>query len=216
MTDKPAKRQRRQHLKNVRQVSKQGRIITRRQPNAQAATISGGNILVSLGLVVTSVIMLLFLASVVMQYVGNSTGSSDDPAPAASADNAAAIPLVERSTVEVRVLNGCGIPGVSRQMTNRLRDLGFDVVIADNADNFDYANTLVVDHTDRPEVGQTVARALGCSQLSAMHDEMALAHVTVILGRDWASFLEQTDSLAAGKPGLMNRLNGKVKHLLED
>ena len=217
MTDKPAKRQRRQHLKNVRQVNKGRSSTGRKQANAQAATINGGNVMVSLGLVVTSAIVLLFLASVVFQYGFNSSSGESTPVkPAKTQQNTAAMPPLERSTVEVRVLNGCGVPGAGRLMTNRLRDLGFDVVMADNADHFGYEHTLVVDHTDRPEVGRTVAAALGCGQLSAMHDEMAMAHVTVVLGQDWENFLEHPDTTAAAEKDWIDRVGGKVRHLLEN
>ena len=211
MADKPAKRQRRQHLKNVRRACKERKPV-RKQASAQAAALTGGNIMVTLGLVVTSAVLILFLASAVMQY-GFSFSGGSGPSPSATGQTAA-LPPVERSTIEVRVLNGCGTPGASRQMTTRIRDLGFDVVTADNADHFGYERTLVVDHTDRPEVGRSVAASLGCGQLSTRHDEMALAHVTVILGKDWESFLgraNQTD----GKQDQdwIDRLNGKMQKM---
>ncbi len=214
MTDKPVKRQRRQHLKNVRRASKEHKPVQRKQANAQAAALAGGNLMVTLGLIATSALLLLFLASAFMQYGFNYSGGSG-PSPA-GIGQAAALPPVERSTIEVRILNGCGAPGASRQMTTRIRDLGFDVVIADNADHFGYERTLVVDHTDRPQVGRSVAAALGCGQLSARHDEMAMAHVTVILGKDWENFLGRA-SQTNGKQDQdwIDRLNGKVQKLLE-
>jgi hypothetical protein len=215
MADKPAKRQRRQHLKNVRRASKDHTPVRKKSSSAQAAAISGGNVMLTLGLIVTSVVLLLFLASAFMQYGFNYSGGSGSSESQATGQ-AAALPAVERSTIEIRVLNGCGIPGASRQMTTRVRDLGFDVVIADNADHFGYEHTLVVDHTDRTEVGRTVAGALGCGQLSAQHDEMAMAHVTVILGMDWENFLGRA-AQTEGKQDKdwIDQLNGKMQQLLE-
>lgn len=216
MADKPSKRQRRQHLKNVRRVSRGQGTGRRKQANAQAASISGSGILLNLGLLVTSAILILFLVSAFFQY-GYNSGSASTPESAPSpARNSAALPAVERSTIEVRVLNGCGTPGASRQMTTRLRDLGFDVVVADNAEHFGYTQTLVIDHTDRPEVGRAVAGAIGCKQLSAQQDEMALAHVTVILGKDWEKYLDKPSPEPQQEQGWIDQLNGKVRQLLEE
>ncbi|MBW7997296.1 MAG: LytR family transcriptional regulator [Candidatus Glassbacteria bacterium] len=213
MADKPSKRQRRQHLKNVRLVNK-GQSARRKHATAQAAAISGGDFLVTLGLVVTSAFILLFLISAFLQY-GFDNGGSAGAYTVSSGKQAAAFPPVERSTIEVRVLNGCGTPGASRQVTARLRDLGFDVVVADNAEHFGYQHTLVVDHSDRPEVGREVAGALGCGQLRAQQDEMAMAHVTVILGRDWEKFLGRPAPGLQPNEDWIDRLNGKVQKLLK-
>lgn len=213
MADKPARRQRRQHLKNVRRVSKD-RTPVRKMASAQAAAISGGDVMITLGLIVTSVVLLLFLASAFMQYGFNYSGGGEPPSEVSG--KAATMPPVERSTIEVRLLNGCGTSGASRQMTTRVRDLGFDVVIADNADHFGYEHTLVVDHTDRVEVGRAVATALGCGQLSAQHDELAMAHVTVILGKDWESFLGRAAQTTGEQDqDWIDQLNGKVQQLLK-
>ncbi|HLA40775.1 MAG TPA: LytR C-terminal domain-containing protein, partial [Candidatus Glassbacteria bacterium] len=69
-------------------------------------------------------------------------------------------------------------------------------------------------HTDRPEIGRTVAQALGCSRLSAEPDNMALAHVTVILGQDWESFLADKQ-VAEPEPGKVRKLLGKVKKMFK-
>jgi len=181
MADRPANRQRREHLKNLRK-AKKGKREKKTQAHSTAAAASPDNALVTLGLIVCSTMLVLFVISAVLQY------SDTLPAKADKSDSAA-VPAVEPSAVEVRVLNGCGAPGASRRMTERLRDLRFDVVATDNAQNFDYPNTLVVNHTDRPEIGMTVAQALGCGRLSQEKDDMAMAHVTVILGQDWETFL---------------------------
>ncbi|NIT52770.1 MAG: LytR C-terminal domain-containing protein, partial [candidate division Zixibacteria bacterium] len=48
----------------------------------------------------------------------------------------------------VEILNGNGVTGVAAQYTEFLRDKGFDVQRTDNADNFSYQNTLVIDRSD--------------------------------------------------------------------
>ncbi len=198
MADRPYSRKRREHLKNLRK-SRQGRVIETNRRSLTAAprrgagiSISLSGILMSLGLLVAAGFMLLFLASAWTQYreVTAAKKAQKEQAAFAGQDTAGlALPPVDPATVEVRVLNGCGEPGAGRDMTTRLRDLRFDVVSAGNAENFDYENTLVVNHTERPEVGLAVANSLGCTRLTSQPDEMALVDVTVILGRDWLSYV---------------------------
>jgi len=180
MVDRPSNRQHRKHLKNLRKVRK-SRMVERIAPRDAAARASAGNPLVTFGLVITSALLLLFLGSAYYQFKSGQIREQEKAA-------AAAVPQVEPSTVEVRVLNGCGAPGAGRTMTEHMRSLHFDVVTSDNAENFAYENTLVINHTDRPEIGQAVASALGCSHLSMQTDKLSLAHVTIILGQDWENF----------------------------
>ncbi|OGF99100.1 MAG: hypothetical protein A2Z86_02120 [Candidatus Glassbacteria bacterium GWA2_58_10] len=201
MVDRPSNRQRRQHLKNLRKVRK-SRMVERIAPRDAAARTSSGNPLVTFGLVITSAVLLLFLGSAYYQFKSSQNRDEEKAA-------AAAVPLVEPSTVEVRVLNGCGAPGAGRSMTEHLRSLHFDVVASDNAENFTYENTLVINHTSRPEIGQSVAAALGCSHLSVQSDDLALAHVTVILGRDWENFIKAPAD-SEDKETFANYLAGKL------
>ena len=48
---------------------------------------------------------------------------------------------LERSNLKVAVLNGSGVAGAATKMSNKLKDLGYDVVSSGNADNFEYAKT---------------------------------------------------------------------------
>lgn len=181
MPDRPSNRQRRRHLKNLRKIQK----IKHSQVSQfrhSAAASSKKNPLVALGLVVSAAVLLLFLGSMFFQY-------KDSLQLASAKSKSGEIPSVEPSTLELRVLNGCGVSGASRRMTQHLRDLHFDVVITENAQHFNYVNTLVINHTNRPEVGRAVAEALGCSHLSMQADDLVLTDVTVILGKDWEKFL---------------------------
>lgn len=205
MADRPAKRQRREHLKNLRKLRK-GKREKKTQAHTAAVAETSDNLLVTLGLIICSAVLLLFIISAILQY-------SDTLPAVAEKKDLGVIPPVDPATIEVRVLNGCGVAGVSRRMTDRLRDLRFDVVAAENAENFDYLNTLVIDHTDRPEIGRSVAQALGCSRLSVEPDDMALAHVTVILGGDWESFLAENQS-AEPEPGKIRKVIGKARKIL--
>ena len=173
-----------------------------------SATVSSkSNPFVVLGLVVSTAVLLLFLGSAFFQYKDGRPTSPDNL-------KSGRIPIVEPATVEVRILNGCGAPGASRRMAQHLRDFHFDVVTMDNAEHFNYVNTVVISHTNRPEVGRAVAEALGCSRLSTQEDDFALTDITVILGEDWEKFLRGSPEKEEQK-GLADVLTEKLVRIKE-
>ncbi|HUU27512.1 MAG TPA: LytR C-terminal domain-containing protein [archaeon] len=206
MSDSSLKKNRQKHLKNLRKAQKT-RQQTQKTSSRKQAVSTHSNPLVTLGLVLSSVIFVILLSSMFFQYKGSIW------TPSQKAAGQEAVPVfVDPSTVEVRILNGCGVPGAGRTMSSHLRDLHFDVVSAENAENFSYEQTLVIDHSGRPEVGQAVAEALGCSRLSANVDDMALVDVTVILGQDWETFIKEPRK--AGKSNRIQKVLSKAKSLL--
>lgn len=50
---------------------------------------------------------------------------------------------LDRSTLSVTVQNGGGVPGAGSKMSTILKDLGYNVLSAGNADNFDYEKTVI-------------------------------------------------------------------------
>jgi len=104
------------------------------------------------------------------------SGAIEDPVPR---------PLAER--IKVEVLNGSGESGLAQRISNRLRDLGLDVVAAGNADHFDHETTYVLDRSGRIGVALEVARGLGTdSVVVALNPDLYL-DATVVVGHDWAS-----------------------------
>jgi hypothetical protein len=90
--------------------------------------------------------------------------------------------------VKVEVLNGCGIDGLARIVGNRLRSTGFDVMTLDNADRFDYPESIVVDRLGSPDEADRVAEALGISNRiqQIVPDPFRIESVTVIIGKDYS------------------------------
>jgi hypothetical protein len=93
---------------------------------------------------------------------------------------------VPRERIRVEVLNAAGVAGLAREVTNRLRDDGFDVVQMGNAGTFDRDSTLVIDRVGREELAEGVANALGIRNVLSEPDPNLFVDVTVLLGRDWA------------------------------
>ena len=89
--------------------------------------------------------------------------------------------------VKVEVLNGCGIDGLARIVGNRLRSTGFDVMTLDNADRFDYPESIVIDRLGSPDEADRVAEALGISNRiqQIVPDPYRIESVTVIIGKDY-------------------------------
>ena len=204
MPDRPSNRQRRKHLKNLRKIQKVKRSQTTHS-RSSAAVSSKGNPYVVPGLVVSSAVLLLFLGSLFFQYKGSLPSGAGNT-------KSGQTPVVEPSAVEVRVLNGCGVPGASRKMTQHLRDLQFDVVAMENAEHFNYQNTVVINHTNRPELGRALAEALGCSRLTMEADDLALVDLTVILGKDWEKFLSSSPQKVE-KKGITGALKEKLESI---
>lgn len=91
---------------------------------------------------------------------------------------------VER--IEVQVLNGTGAPGVSRRVQPALVPAGASVVLAGNADNFDYATTQIVYYAEEDlAAAQAVREALGLGEVVRSLSGLDVVDVTVVVGTDF-------------------------------
>jgi len=104
-------------------------------------------------------------------------------------------PPAER--VRVEVLNAGGVPGQARAATERLREIGFDVVSFGNAGTFDRDLSAVVDRVGRPELARAVARVLGVEAIVSDPDPNLFVDVTVLLGKDWVGDIPAEDAEGA-------------------
>lgn len=103
--------------------------------------------------------------------------------------------------IRVEVLNGAGVDQLARRATERLRELGFDVVYYGNADRFDHDTSTAIARLDDVEPARRVAEALGLRKVEHEPDRNLYLDVTVILGADWAAMAdagarEETHALA--------------------
>jgi LytR cell envelope-related transcriptional attenuator len=86
----------------------------------------------------------------------------------------------------VEVLNGSNSAGMARDVTERLRDAGFDVVYFGNADRMT-DTSVVIDRMGRPDIAKAVAGQLGIGRITTAVDSSLYLDVTIILGGDRAS-----------------------------
>ena len=97
--------------------------------------------------------------------------------------------------IKVEVLNGCGIKGIAARTADFLRTHQVDVVRSDNADRYDYPNTVIISRNENVESLKAVSRSFGIALDDKTHilidpDESLGVDVTVILGKDIYDFPE--------------------------
>ena len=88
--------------------------------------------------------------------------------------------------IRVEVLNGCGTDGIARKVGLHLRSLGFDVLTFENAESYNYPESMVIDRVGQPDDARKVAEALGIPNRiqQIVADPFRIEGVTVIIGRD--------------------------------
>ncbi len=89
--------------------------------------------------------------------------------------------------IRVEILNGCGKGGIAREVGQKLRDFGLDVMTLGNAESFAFSETIVIDRVGKIECAQQVADILGTPNVIQQKtpDPFRIEEVTVILGRDY-------------------------------
>lgn len=110
--------------------------------------------------------------------------AADAPAPADSTGPPAP-PAGPESAVRVEVLNGSGRAGRARDVTDRLRSRGYDVVYFGNAADGPWGISRVIDRVGNRDRAEGVARALGIPEVRTRLDSTLLLDVTVVIGKDW-------------------------------
>jgi hypothetical protein len=90
-------------------------------------------------------------------------------------------------TLQIEVLNGCGVPGIAGQFTEYLRAKGFDVVKMENYESFNVTKTIVIDRQGNLQGAIQVAEALGLGKERAVQEvnDTYLLDISVVLGKDF-------------------------------
>jgi LytR cell envelope-related transcriptional attenuator len=95
----------------------------------------------------------------------------------------------EGETIQLDVLNGCGISGAAQTVTSYLRARGYDVVEMKNYKTFDVQHSLVVDRRGNRKTAEQVAYALGVREenIVAQLSQDYYVDVSVVVGKDFSS-----------------------------
>lgn len=153
----------------------------------------GSGCLETAAIAVFTVLLGAFGVSTWMRHV-----EDESPAARPSVPDSAGAPPVERTRIRVEVRNGSGIPGAAAQVTEYLRDAGFDVVDFGNAAEFDQARTTVIDRIGVPQRAREVATALRGVPIESSMDSTLFLDVTVVVGRDAPGLVTATEAESGG------------------
>ena len=94
--------------------------------------------------------------------------------------------------IKVEVLNGCGEKGIAAKIADFLRTEHIDVIRWENADNFDYERTTLIQRSDDLFNLKTVAKALNFDindgdRVIIQPSSTSDVDLTLILGMDYRS-----------------------------
>ncbi|MBE2280562.1 MAG: LytR C-terminal domain-containing protein [Ignavibacteriaceae bacterium] len=92
-----------------------------------------------------------------------------------------------KSTLQVEVLNGCGVKGITEEVTKFLRSKNIDVVKTGNYSNFNVEKTLIVERKGNSENAKIVAQMLGANDSNILEsfNQNLYLDLTIIVGRDY-------------------------------
>ena len=99
--------------------------------------------------------------------------------------------------IQLEVMNGAGVDGLAAEMSDYLRDVGFDVVAVHNYVQSDVSRTVVMDRIGNPDAAQQIALALGLEE-DRIQQELKptwFLDASVIIGQDYASLKPFVDRL---------------------
>ena len=105
-------------------------------------------------------------------------------------------------SIEVEVLNGCGVANLAARTTEFLRSKHFDVVFEGNMENQQYQHTLIILRNEKVESLIKIANSFNIDYTDITHiqitpDESLCLDITVILGADYIKFAELTEHINA-------------------
>jgi len=86
--------------------------------------------------------------------------------------------------VDVKILNGSGVPGLARFWQIRLRGEKYNVVEIGNHHKNDLRRTFVLNIKGYPEEAQKIARYIGTRRVYSKIDLLSTADIMVVLGKD--------------------------------
>ncbi|MHB1687583.1 MAG: LytR C-terminal domain-containing protein [Ignavibacteriaceae bacterium] len=92
-------------------------------------------------------------------------------------------------TIQVEVLNGCGIPGAADNFTSFLRKNNFDVVQIGNYISFDVEKSMVIDRVGNTANAIKIADALGIDRKNIIQqiNKNYFLDASVVIGKDFDS-----------------------------
>jgi len=124
-------------------------------------------------------ILLLFSAIAGIALLKGTT--LQPPEPVTPVLKPSSIPYIGR----LQILNGCGSSGAASGVASFLRSHHFDVKNIGNADNWNFAETMVISRIIDTSIAVQVAEALSSKKIVLIRNQETRYDVTVIIGNDY-------------------------------
>lgn len=111
------------------------------------------------------------------------TGSKTSPTPPKTSPTKSA--GLDRSELEVAVLNGSGVAGAAKNISTYLTELGYDVTTTGNADAFDYKNLTILITKEKSSYLTMLKKDLSTksASISSRVDDTIDTDAEVIIGK---------------------------------
>jgi hypothetical protein len=90
----------------------------------------------------------------------------------------------EEVPFQIEVLNGTREAGAAMEVAKELRRRQIDVLIIDNAERFDFRESLLVDRRGNPRLMRKLAKMLGCHTIIEQVPPAPLVDASYIVGYD--------------------------------
>jgi hypothetical protein len=102
--------------------------------------------------------------------------------------------------IEVEILNGCGVPGLAGKISDYLRSQQMDVVRSENADHYNYDQTILILRNENSDGLKKIAKSFGIdiddeTRIKHIPDDQLNVDITVIIGSDFATIKPLVDYL---------------------
>ena len=100
--------------------------------------------------------------------------------------------------IQLEVRNGAGVDGLAAEMSDYLKDLGFDVVEMGNYERSDVAQSTVIDRIGNRDAAEQIVLALGVESDRIEEDRKPtwFLDASVVIGRDYRTIKPFVDRLA--------------------
>ena len=86
--------------------------------------------------------------------------------------------------LNIEVLNGNKVPGIAHQVAQKMEELGFDVVNIDNADHFDYENTVVIIYSKQLKIEHYLKQYFNNIKIVHQEKPESQLDMTIIIGKN--------------------------------
>jgi len=134
------------------------------------------NLFLNIAVFLLFAVIVFMLYSIYIKLSNSSAGNHDETDNQKTSD-----------IIQVEVLNGCGVSGVSNRFTDFLRTNNFDVVNIGNYIRFDMDETILIDRIGNKANAYKVAEALGVKKenvIQQLNNDYFL-DVSIVIGRDY-------------------------------